>query len=57
METLNLPTFYTNLPKKQELRRNLKCDFVTILIVVYHMVQWIKVTQTQGQSRQQEDEY
>ena len=38
-------------------KRNLNTDFFTILLLVYHMVQWIKVTRTHGQSHQEEDEY
>merc|ERR1712018_561065 len=38
-------------------KRNLNTDFFTILLLVYHMVQWIKVTRTRGQSHQDDDEY
>jgi len=38
-------------------KRNLNTDFFTILLLVYHMVQWMKVTRTHGQSHQEEDEY
>ena len=39
----------------QQKRRNLPCDFFSILIIFYHMVQWLKVTNTQGQSYQEDD--
>ena len=35
--------------------RKIGSDFFTILIIVYHMVQWIKVNRSQGQSYQDED--
>ena len=38
-------------------KRNLNTDFFTILLLVYHMVQWIKVTRTNGQSHQDDEEY
>ena len=31
-------------------KRNLHTDFFTILLLVYHMVQWLKVTNTNGVS-------
>ena len=38
-------------------KRNLQTDFFITLLLVYHMVQWIKVTRTNGQSHQEDDEY
>ena len=37
-------------------QRSLGSEIFTILIIVYHMVQWIKVNRNLGQSFQQEDE-
>lgn len=67
MEQQSLATFYNFskedfnadhkvLVKKQQ-PRNLNSDFFTILLIVYHMVQWIKVTRTYGQSQQQDEDY
>ena len=42
-------------PTKSKTCRKIGSDFLTILIIVYHMVQWIKVNQSQGQSYQDED--
>ena len=41
----------------QRSKRNLQTDFFITLLLVYHMVQWIKVTRTNGQSHQEDDEY
>ena len=41
--------------KNCQQKRNLPCDFFSILIIFYHMVQWLKVTNTQGQSYQEDD--
>merc|ERR1712223_2289185 len=37
-------------------RRNLHHDFFTILLLTYHMVQWMKVTSTRGQSYQEDED-
>merc|ERR1712242_118572 len=36
--------------------RNLHHDFFTILLLTYHMVQWMKVTSTRGQSYQEDED-
>ena len=37
--------------------RNLYYDLFTVLLLTYHMVQWMKVTTTQGQSYQDDEDY
>ena len=37
-------------------RRNFHYDFFTILLLTYHMVQWMKVTSTRGQSYQDDED-
>ena len=37
-------------------QRSLGSEIFTILIIVYHMVQWIKVNRNLGQSYQQDEE-
>jgi len=44
-------------PNSGQSKRNLQTDFFITLLLVYHMVQWIKVTRTNGQSHQEDDEY
>ena len=44
-------------PNSGPSKRNLQTDFFITLLLVYHMVQWIKVTRTNGQSHQEDDEY
>ena len=35
--------------------RNVFSDLFTILILIYHMAEWIKVNRTSGQSQQDDD--
>ena len=55
--TLSLNNNQTKCISNSTMKRNLNTDFFTILLLVYHMVQWFKVTRTNGQSHQDDEEY
>ena len=44
-----------DLKQKKVVKRQLKSDFFIMMLIIYHMVQWIKVNRSSGS--QSEDEY
>ena len=41
--------------KKPKKKRNVQSDIFTILLLIYHMVQWMKIRRTIGQSEEELD--